>query len=180
MFILSKLFQRTYNLINTLLIIYYVVTTTDLLWEKNICALVCLSATHFVVYIETTSQHRAINFSKKDSINFNFLPKNKSTQLNLLYKIQQILSLPTIGIYIGKLLGAPIGSRSPQRLANCWPNNVIVKLIIGLLKDLLVYQTMGKRSIINNSQLSVILKIEMLYAASCGPLSVWRRQMDTY
>ena len=32
------------------------------------------------------------------------------------------------------MLGAQIGMRSPQRLANGWPNNVIVKLTVGPLQ----------------------------------------------
>ena len=37
---------------------------------------------------------------------------------------------PSVGIYIGPLLGAQIDMRSPKRWANVWPNNVIVKLTV--------------------------------------------------
>ena len=43
---------------------------------------------------------------------------------------------PSVGIYIGPLLGAQIGMRSLQWLANGWPNNVIVKLTVVPLQGL--------------------------------------------
>ena len=41
---------------------------------------------------------------------------------------------PSVSIYIGPLLGAQIGMRSPQRLANGWAKNFIVKLTVGPLQ----------------------------------------------
>ena len=40
------------------------------------------------------------------------------------------LGRPSVGIYIGLLLGAQIGMRSPQRVANGWPNKSIVKITV--------------------------------------------------
>ena len=72
----------------------------------------------------------------------------------------------SVGIYIGPRLGAQIRMRSLQRLANGWPNDVIVKLTVGPLQGPLASPTMNQCSLLENE--SVFCRFKNWPAIGCG------------